>query len=92
MAKKTSTKMAGDCIPMEEWSPSVNLDVKSLKDLEDLKVGDSVTIILQGKVRSVEQREDYGSTKVRGSLCLKDYEMKITGPDEWSEMADEDDD
>lgn len=89
MAKKNSARME----TLAEWTPSVHLDVKALADLKDLSVGDKVTIILQGKVSSLEQREGYDdASKVKGSLCLKDYEMKITGPDEWSEMAEDDDD
>jgi hypothetical protein len=89
MAKKNSTKMGCEAV---EWTPTLHLDVKALSELEDLKVGDKVTVLIQGKVKSIEQREEYDSTKVKGSLGLSDYEVKITGPDEWSEMADEDDD
>lgn len=90
MAKKNRTTMAASEAP--DWTPSIHLDVKSLKELEDLKVGDKVTVILQGKVKSIEQREAYDSKVVTGTLGLSDYEVKITGPDEWAEMADEDDD
>lgn len=88
MAKK-NTKAVVSC--MEDYSPSVYLDVKSLGDLKDLELGDKVTVVIQGTVSSLSQRENYGG-KAKGELCIKDYEIKITGPDEWDELMDGEDD
>jgi hypothetical protein len=86
MAKKSNSAKV---VAMDDYSPSVYLDVKSMSDLKDLELGDEVTVVIQGKVSSLSQREGYEG-KAKGELCIKDYEIKITGPDEWAELAKDD--
>lgn len=92
MAKKKAVVKACDTPP--EYFPSIYLDVVALDVLKDLKVGEEVTVVLKGKLRSVEQREDYDDPKkLRGSLSLKEYEVSITaGTDVWDELSEEEDD
>ena len=86
MAKKSNSAKV---VAMDDYSPSVYLDVKSMSDLKDLELGDEVTVVIQGKVSSLSQREGYEG-KAKGELCINDYEIKITGPDEWAELAEDD--
>ena len=89
MAKKKSASMEVGCCAL---SPRVYLDVKSIDDLEDLKVGEPVTIVIQGKVSSISQREGYEDTKVKGEIAVSDYSLKITGKSELEELMEDDDD
>jgi hypothetical protein len=66
--------------------------VKSIDDLEDLKVGEPVTIVIQGKVSSISQREGYEDEKVKGEIAVTDYSLKITGKSELEELMEDDDD
>ena len=92
MAKKKAVVKA--CDTPVEYSPSIYLDVIALDALKNLKVGEEVTVVLKGKLRSVEQRESYDDPKkLQGNLSLKDYEVSITaGTDVWDELAEEEDD
>lgn len=89
MAKKKSASMEVGCCDI---SPRVYLDVKSIDDLEDLKVGEPVTIVIQGKVSSISQREGYEDKKVKGEIAVSDYSLKITGKSELEELMEDDDD
>lgn len=93
MAKvKKSAKMVKENCMVDSYYPSIYLDLDSVEALKGLEVGESVTVMLQGKVKSLEQRQDYNSDKVKGCLSLADYEVKITSEDEWSELAEDEDD
>lgn len=91
MAKK-KVKVEAGCCP-SDYSPSIYLDVGALKELGKVTVGSEVTVVIKGKVRSIEQREDYDDPKkVNGSLSLKDFEVEITsGSDVWDELMEGED-
>ena len=92
MAKTKAVVKA--CATPAGYSPSIYLDVIALDSLKDLKVGEEVTVVLKGKLRSIEQREGYDDPKkLQGNLSLKDYEISITaGSDVWDELSEEEDD
>ena len=93
MAKKKVSSQAAlgvDCT----YSPSVHLDFKDVSELEGLSVGDTVRVVIKGKVKGVEQREDWDDPKkTRASLSIKDFEATIvTDSNQFEELLDEEDD
>lgn len=92
MAKKklSSAPLAAECT----YSPSVHLDFKDVGELKDLTIGDTVRVVIKGKVKSVEQREDWDDPKkVLASLSIKDFEATIvTDSSQFDDLLDEDDD
>ena len=92
MAKKkvSSKKSDTSCT----YSPSVHLDFSDVSELEGLTVGDEVRVVIKGKVKAVEQREDWDDPKkTRASLSIKDFEATIvTDSNQFEELLDEEDD
>lgn len=72
--KKISSKqgMALGC----DYSPTVYIDFDDLKEVSGVSVGDKVSVVLRGTVRSVDMREGEAG-KVTSSVSLKDFEAEI---------------
>lgn len=89
-SKKSEGQAALDCT----YSPSVHLDFSDVSELEGLTVGDEVRVVIKGKVKAVEQREDWDDPKkTRASLSIKDFEATIvTDSNQFEELLDEEDD
>lgn len=76
------------------YSPTVYIDFDDLEEVKGVSVGDKVSIVLRGTVRSVDMRESCeGTTKVTSSISLKDFEAEIVDDsNEFSKLADDEDD
>ena len=91
MAKK---KLGSDAaVPSCTYSPSVHLDFKDVSELKDLVVGDTVRIVIKGRVKAVEQREDWDDPKKTvASLSVKDFEATIvSGSNQFEELLEDED-
>lgn len=94
MAKKARDTLAA---PMPyEYKPRVHIDL-SRGQVQDLVVGKKATLVLKGKVMSLEEREeilDYGEHKgekeYRCTVCLEDPDVKVAGNNLYAELAEED--
>lgn len=67
-----------------EYSPRMYIDLegKQLSDLKDLTVGQTVQILVEGKVCSIEQRMGYEGRKQTGSVALEGYKAEILEDEE----------
>lgn len=96
MAKKRKVSdkagMTTSC-PGVDYSPTLYIDFDDLKEIRGLAVGDEITVVVKGKVRSVEQRESYEDPKkVRSSVSLTNFEAEIVNDDnQFADLMDEDD-
>jgi len=80
MAKKTSKIASNKGIrgTEAEYSPATYLDFDDIEEIKGLAVGDEITVVLKGTVKSLESRRDYEDLKkVRSSLCLEKFEAEI---------------
>ena len=90
MAKKKISS-APNTLSVGGYSPTLYIDFDDLKEIEGVALGDTVTIVVKGKVKSLEQRS-YEGESPRASLCLKEFEAEIaSNPNIFEELADEDD-
>lgn len=91
VSSKNENCMAGaDCV----YSPSLYIDFDELKEVKGLSVGDEVTVVIRGTIKSVEQRESYDEKgKTRASISVKDFEAEIVSGQTQIEalFGDEDD-
>lgn len=83
MAKKETVPAPAEYKPRTY----VDLEGKELKGLEDLNVGDKITVVLKGKLVSIEKRETEGGT--RGSVSLEDPKVAIRGGNAFEELAED---
>lgn len=61
-----------------EYKPSTYIDFDDAKEVEGLKLGDTVRIVLKGKITSLEQRESYDNPKKQVSCVrLTDFESEV---------------
>jgi len=61
-----------------EYKPSTYIDFDDAKEVEGLKLGDTVRIVLKGKITSLEQRESYDNPKKQVSCVrLTDFKSEI---------------
>lgn len=95
MAKKKVTGKAemAACAASIPYSPTLYIDFDDLNEIRGLVVGDEITVVVKGKVRSVEQRESYEDPrKVRSSVSLVNFEAEIANDDnQFADLMDEDD-
>ena len=92
--KKVSSKQQAGCVSADcTFSPSVHLDFADVTELEGLMVGDEVRVVIKGKVKAVEQREDWDDPKkTRASLSIKDFDATIVSDtNQFTELLDEED-
>lgn len=93
MAKKVGYTEA----PMNPvaYKPRVHIDL-SRGQIQELEIGKKATLVLKGKVVSLEERDeilDYGPNKgqkeYRCSVCLEAPDVKVAGDNLYEEMAEE---
>lgn len=61
-----------------EYKPSTYIDFDDAKEVAGLKLGDTVRIVLKGKITSLEQRECYDKPKKQMSCVrLTDFESEV---------------
>ena len=92
--KKVSSKTQVGCVAADcTYSPSVHLDFADVTELAGLTVGDEVRVVIKGKVKSVEQREDWENpNKTRASLSIKDFDATIVSDtNQFDDLLDEGD-
>jgi hypothetical protein len=80
---------------VEERAPEVHFEL-SPKDIENaagLKVGDAISVTIQGKVSSVGQRADWDDkSKIVGHLAVTYDALKVvTKANEFTALAEEED-
>lgn len=87
-ASTGSAKLA--CCP-EKMTPTLYLDFEDPNEVEafkDAKIGDKVTVVVTGKLRSFSQREDeYGGS---GSISLERMEVKKVENNVFAQLVEED--
>lgn len=84
------------CAP-DMYEPSLYLDLKDkdVSQIKGLKVGDTVQILVEGKVTGLSQRErpdyeDKKKTVKTGSIDLASYTIEVLGDDnEYSDLAED---
>lgn len=65
-------------VASNEYKPSTYIDFDNAKEVEGLKLGDTVRIVLKGKITSLEQRESYDNPKKQVSCVrLTDFESEV---------------
>lgn len=75
--KKISSKKQEGC-SLCSYSPTIYLDFAGVDQLEGLKVGETVRVVVKGKIQGITQREGYeDKEETQASLTLKDFEAKI---------------
>lgn len=87
MAKDKAAK----AVPAPEpYKPTVYVDMEDgeTKQLDGLKIGKSVTVVLRGKLIGIEKRETPDGK--RGNVRLESPSVKITGSNAFTELAEED--
>lgn len=75
--------MAKMDVPMEmKYKPTIDIDSREMETVKDLKIGDEVTVIAKGRVKSLREDQDYttkdgeGKKKIyHACLELSDIEM-----------------
>jgi hypothetical protein len=93
--KKEKISSKADCCVggAVTYSPTTHLEFDDVKELKGLSVGDKITVVLRGTVKSLEQREDYSDPKkVCASLSLTDFEAEIVpNSTEFDDLCDDED-
>lgn len=86
MAKKS------DVAPTScDYKPSVSLDIE-MEDVSELKIGDKVTVKIQGKIVNLEMREKTEWCPTGASMRIEmSGTPKFDGENEFSDLADDDD-
>lgn len=97
MAKKKNVKALGSdvCAPCEmPQSIYFDLEEDEIDLLKEMKVGDTVVMVVRGKVSSISQREEtYNGKKVTtGTLRLSDPEFEVATQSVWATLADDSED
>lgn len=89
MKKITSKKNTVGCI----YSPTLHLEFEKVTDLSGVELGDTVRVVVMGKVKSVEQREDYEDPKqTHAALCIRDFTATIVkNTSQFDELLDDND-
>jgi hypothetical protein len=92
--KKVSSKaevcaMVGDC----SYSPTISVDFEEAEEISGLSVGDTVRVMIRGKVRALDQREDYSDPKkILSSISIKDFDAEIiTDENQFDSLLDDND-
>jgi len=94
MAKKRKVKVANAGVGLcPADSPTLWLQVEK-EDIKGLEIGQTVTLVIKGKVAALEQRESYGDQeKVTHEIRVRDYEVMVEGGGNvFEELSKEDDD
>lgn len=73
--------------------PRLYLDLTDSSIIREVTVGKEVTLVVQGKVCGISERENLydGKKEKCASLDLEGYKVKLTTPNAWERMAEEDD-
>lgn len=61
------------------YSPALYIEFDDLKELQGLSLGDKITVVVAGTVKSLTQR-DNGDRKY-SEVCLEDFEAEIAPKD-----------
>jgi hypothetical protein len=104
MARTKSKKITAECCPpaMVDYQPSLHLDLEGadVKQLDGLKVGEDVEVLVRGKVKSLEQRQykrmdEKGKEKevTSGHISVEGYKIQVLEEESnaFSKLAEEDD-
>lgn len=68
-------KSAGCCGTLSELPPTLYLSFDDPAELEGLKTGDEVTVVVHGKITGLSQRESKDYTSA--SIDLERYDVKV---------------
>jgi hypothetical protein len=68
--KVSSTKGMADCC----YSPTISVEFAELDEIAEVALGETVRMVIKGKVKSLDQREDYDNPKVtHASITIRDF-------------------
>lgn len=96
MAKKKKVSSAEEkCVSGMNcsYSHSISVDFEEAEEISGLQVGDTVRVMIRGKIRSLDQREDYSDPKkILSSISIKDFDAEIiTDENQFDSLLDDDD-
>lgn len=81
MAKKKKVSSKAEACGMAmgcSYSPTISVGFEKVEEISGLQVGDTVRVMIKGKVRSLDQREDYSDPKkILSSISIKDFDAEI---------------
>ena len=93
--KKKVSSMKENCVVGADcsYSPTISVDFEKAEEISGLQVGDTVRVMIRGKVRSLDQREDYSDPKkILSSISIKDFDAEIiTDETQFDSLLDDDD-
>lgn len=86
MSKNKPEVVAGS---ISDYKPTVYIDLegKELKEIEGLKLGKPITVVLKGKLVGITKRADTEGS--RGSVQLEAPDVRISDGTEFDDMADD---
>lgn len=75
-----------------EYKPSVYLEVPTKDILEDLSVGQTVEVVVRGKITmlSSSTSEYDGKKEERNEMRLEDYKVKLADVGKWKSLSEDD--
>lgn len=75
------------------YSPTIHIEFEKLNALKELVLGDQVRVVISGKVKSLEQREDYDDPKIKhATMCIRDFTATLVkGTSQFDELMEEED-
>lgn len=75
------------------YSPTISVNFEKVEEISGLQVGDTVRVMIKGKVRSIDQREDYiDPKKILSSISIKDFDAEIISDEnQFDSLLDDDD-
>jgi hypothetical protein len=92
--KVKSVAVMAEPAGMEEYKPCLYIDLQEedLGILEELKVGQSVRVLVKGKVRSIHTREEKydGEKKSSGDFSLEDFDVELVAEGEYEALSEDD--
>lgn len=103
MAKRVSKNIKSECCApaaVGDYKPSLYLDLegKSVKELEGIQLGEEVQVLVKGKVTRLEQRKSMRYRKDKevevetGSISIEGYEVAVVEDEknEFTKLAEDD--
>lgn len=87
-AKKISAEMSSTS---PEYKPCLYLDLPSRGMLDDLELGETVELVIRGKVKgmSSSSRKYPEGTEAHHTLDIEDYSVKMSESGKFEAMADD---
>lgn len=74
------------------YKPSVYLEVPSKDTLEDLAVGQTVEVVIKGKITMLSSSSSAydGKKEERNEIRLEDYKVKLADVGKWKSLSEDD--